>query len=292
MPGKNSILRPVALAVLLTIAGCGGPSTTQEPSILVGTISVGMADDAPGFALNAIRPTGMDVNVATAIGRELGLPIAPRPITSADREPALKRKTATLVIHTYSITADRNKNGIDFAGPYMVSTQALLVRDDNKKLGTVASLKDQTICTVQTTTGGEVVIPGAIMGKSATIQPTTRQCVEAVRGGDNAALFTDTLLLYGYVQANPGVFRIILPGVFGQKQYYGVGLLGNHHADCVRLNQAITKYLSTQWRTDLLSTLPEAAKDFPGGDQSAGDFESTFKPTSEDMERLSCQLRT
>ncbi|MFC4592426.1 transporter substrate-binding domain-containing protein [Sphaerisporangium corydalis] len=250
-----------------------------------------MADDAPGFALSAINPAGMDINVMNAIGRELKLPVAPRPITSADREPSLKRKTATLVIHTFSITADRNDNGIDFAGPYMVTTQALLVRSDNKEIDTADSLREKTICTVNTTTGGEVTIPGAVMGKAGTIQPTTRECVDAVLQKQNDALFTDTLLLYGYMNANPGKFKIVLPGAFGQKQYYGVGLLGKQRDDCQKINTAIRKYLQTQWRTDFLSTLPLAAENFPGNNHYTGDFESEFKPTDTDMERLSCRLQ-
>jgi glutamate transport system substrate-binding protein len=191
-----------------------------------------------------------------------------------------------LVIHTYSITSSRNQDGIDFAGPYMISTQALLVRADDKRIKTKDDLEGKSVCVVGTTTGASVNIPGA----SKAAQPTTKQCVDQLTEKNTDAVFTDTLLLYGYAHAYRDKLKVVLPGVFGENQYYGVGLFRGHKADCLKLNEIIREYLRTQWRQDFRATLPTAVAAFPGNDTNAGDFESQFKPTDNDMTRLSCKL--
>ncbi|MGW0802434.1 transporter substrate-binding domain-containing protein [Nonomuraea sp. NPDC002799] len=282
-------LRLTLCGGLVLVAGCGGPAPAPGPTVLEGTIVVGVPHDAPGFALGTINPTGMDINVMKAVEAKLGARLVSTPITSAARAPMLKGKRADLVIHTYSITQSRNDDGIDFAGPYMVSTQALLVRSDDKRFDGKDSLKGKTVCTVGTTTGARVVIPGAIMGTPGAMRQTTKECVEALLEKNTDAIFTDTLLLYGYAGAYAGKFSVILPGVFGENQYYGIGLLGPNKADCLKLNDIIQEYLRVQWRRDFESTLPAAARAFPGN-SDAGDYEGQFKPQATDMKLLSCKL--
>jgi glutamate transport system substrate-binding protein len=280
-------LLAVAGALALTGAGC---SPRPDPSILRGTIIVGVADDAPGFAESDINPSGFDIDLMNAVGAGLNTQVTHTPITSADRAAKLKTHQATIVIDTYSITGARNRDGIDFAGPYMVSTEALLVRGDDKRIAAKDSLRGKSVCTVGTTTGAGVTIPGAIMGTPGTTRPTTRACVDDLLKKNTDAVFTDSLLLYGYAHAYRGRLKVVLPGVFGENQYYGIGLLAHHRADCLKLNQVIKDYLRTQWRRDFQDTLPAAVAAAPGSDTSAGDFESVFKPTNTDMTRLSCKL--
>jgi glutamate transport system substrate-binding protein len=277
----------VSMAVasaLALLVGCS--PTPDDPSILSGTIIVGVANDAPGFAVGNTPPAGFDINLMNAIGHGLGKRVTPTLIKSADRAATLKTGNAMIVIHTYSITSSRNLDGIDFAGPYMISTQALLVRADDEQIKAKDDLKGKTVCVIGTTTGEKVNIPGAIKVG----QPTTKQCVDQLTEKNTDAVFTDTLLLYGYARAYRDKLKVALPGVFGENQYYGVGLFKDHKADCLKLNEIIREYLRTQWRQDFQATLPAAVAAFPGNDTNTGDFESQFKPTDNDMARLSCKL--
>ena len=268
---------------LLVLVGCG--STTPAPSILKGPIVVGVGDSAPGFALGDINPTGFDIDLMNAIGAGLHTPVANTPLTSADRAGKLKNGTATIVIATYAITTQRNQDGVDFAGPYMITPQALLVRAADTRITDKDSLVGKSVCTVRTTTNAAVTITGANM---ATHKPTTRECVDLLEQGGTDAVFSDTLILYGFTHAEPGKFKVVLSGAFGELQYYGVGLLGQHHADCLTLNSVISDYLRTQWRHDFIDTLPDAADAYRGG--MGGDFEGQFKPKDSDMATLSCKL--
>jgi glutamate transport system substrate-binding protein len=270
---------------LLFLVGCSCP--TPDASILKGPIVVGVVDFAPGFAVGSPNPAGFDIDLMNAIGAELHTPVANTPLTSASRAGKLKNGTATIVIATYSITTQRNQDGIDFAGPYMITPQALLVRADDTRINVnKESLAGKSVCTVSATTNENVTIPGASM---ATRKPTTKECIDLLRQGGTDAVFSDTLILYGYTHAYPGKFKVILSREFGEFQYYGIGLLGKHHEDCLKLNSVISEYLRKQWRHDFADTLPDAADAYRGGGTD-GDFESQFKPKDSDMTTLSCKL--
>jgi glutamate transport system substrate-binding protein len=103
-------------------------------------------------------------------------------------------------------------------------------------------------------------------------------------------VFASTLVLYGYTHADPGKFKVVLSGVFGELQYVGIGLLGHHHADCLKLNAVISDYLRTQWRHDFQTQFPDAVAAYPGNDTRGGDFESRFKPKDSDQTTRSCKL--
>ncbi|MGH3718956.1 MAG: transporter substrate-binding domain-containing protein [Pseudonocardiaceae bacterium] len=271
------------VGALVLLAGC---VSKPDPSILTGTIIVGVLEDSPGFAVGDLNPAGFDIDLMNAIGAGLRTPVTAKPFTVADRERMLDSRNVTIAIATYSITPSRNQRGIDFAGPYMVSPQALLVRADDTSITTKDSLLGKSVCTVAAATGADVTIPGANMTPK---DPTNRGCVDDLREHKTDAVFTDALILYGYTHANPGKFKVVLSGAFGELQYHGIGLLGNHHADCLRLNEVISDYLRTQWRHDFQAEFPDAVAAYPGSDTSVGDFESQFKPKSSDT-ALSCKL--
>jgi glutamate transport system substrate-binding protein len=275
------------MGALVLLAGCA-PEPESEPSILTGTVIVGVVDDAPGFAVGDLNPAGFDIDLMNAVGVGLRTPVTAKPLTVTDRESMLHSRNVTIVIATYSITTSRNQQGIDFAGPYLVGPQAVLVRADDTTITTNKdSLRGKSVCTVAAGTATGVIIPGANM----TTRPRTdRECVDGLRDHSTDAVLTDAIILYGYTRANPGKFKVVFPGVFGELQYYGIGLLGHHHADCLKLNAVISDYLRTQWRHDFQAELPDAVAAYSGSDTSGGDFESNFKPKVSDQAALSCKL--
>jgi glutamate transport system substrate-binding protein len=273
----------LAIAALLTVVGCSGP-TQSAPSLLAGTIVVGVVDDAPGFADGDHNTAGFDIDLMNWLHYDLHRQVTTTILTSQDRESYLLSRKADLVIATFSITEQRNEDGIDFAGPYLATPEALLVRNDEHL--TDNSIRGKSVCTVTTTTGAGVVIHGANM---STHEPTTQDCVELLREHQTDAVFNDAAILYGYEHAYPGL-KVIQSGTYGEQQYYGIGLLGGHHADCEKLDAAIAEYLRTQWRQDFLSNFPAAAAAYPGSNPAVGDYESVFKPKDTDSRSLSCQL--
>jgi glutamate transport system substrate-binding protein len=276
------------IGALIVLTGCApAPGlSTSDSSILRGPIVVGVLSDLPGFSVGSLNPAGFDIDLMNAIGAELNTPVTSKPFTFADRERMLNSGNVMLAIAAYSITPQRNQAGIDFAGPYMAAPMALLIRADDASITNKDSLKGKSVCVVAGTTSEGVNIPGANM---TTKDSTTEQCVESLNMHNTDAVLSDSLIFYGYTHANPGKFKVVLARAFGELQYLGIGMLGHHHAECLRLNTLIKDYLRRQWRHDFETEFPDAVAAYSGSNTSKGDFESQFKPKDSDME-MSCKL--
>ena len=140
--GTRKCLRPVSLrvagAVALAVAlpfaatACGGGGDDSD-SIVIGT-----KFDQPGLGMKNPDGTmsGFDVDVATYVAGELGYTpdqIEWKEAPSAQRETLIQNGQVKFIAATYSIT-DSRKEKVDFAGPYLVTGQSLLVRADNNDI--------------------------------------------------------------------------------------------------------------------------------------------------------------
>ena len=101
-----------------------------------GTIKVGIKFDQPGLGLK--KPDGFSPASTWTWRRTWPRSSATTPdqiewveTKSADRENALARGDVKFIAATYSIT-DERKEKVDFAGPYLLAHQDLLVKDDSK----------------------------------------------------------------------------------------------------------------------------------------------------------------
>jgi glutamate transport system substrate-binding protein len=274
-----------ALAIALVIVVTGPDPAPTNTTLMSDSITVGVVDDGPEFDFGDLNPSGFDIDVMKYVGTQLGRPVTPTILTSAQRGSYLQSHTAKLVIATYSITPDRNSQGIDFAGPYLVTPQALLVRaSDAASLSAPNGLKDQKVCTIRTTTASAVTIPQANMDSRA---DTTKGCVDQLDEGSATAVLTDELVLDGYADVSNGKYKVILSGVYGETQYYGIGLLGGQRTLCHQLDSVIISYLHDKWRRDFQDTLKGPAN---APLATIGDFEGKYKPKDSDITAYSCKL--
>src|SRR4030095_9191173 len=97
-----------------------------------GTITVGTKFDQPLFGLRNLKgvPEGFDVEIAKIITNALGIPdggVKFVETVSANREPFIQQGKVDIVVATYTIN-DKRKQVVDFAGPYYVAGQHLMVR--------------------------------------------------------------------------------------------------------------------------------------------------------------------
>ena len=124
--------QPWTVAEDVTIEG----SATFEAMQSAGQIVIGVKEDQPGLGyLDAAtgERTGFDVDIARWMAAELGFgedQIEFKAIPSANREQELVNGNIDMYVGTYSIT-DYRKEQIDFAGPYAITGQGLLVAADN-----------------------------------------------------------------------------------------------------------------------------------------------------------------
>ncbi len=191
-----------------------------------GTITVGTKFDQPGFGLANPQgvPEGFDVEVAKIIAGELG--IAPEEIewketVSANRESFIQNGDVDVVVATYTIN-DARKQLIDFAGPYYVAGQDIMVATGNPlAIEGPDDLAGKRVCSVEGSTPAQNIrdnYPEAQL----TLFDVYSKCADALRNGQVDAVTTDNVILTGLVQGGQGAFELV--GNPFTQEPYGIGL--------------------------------------------------------------------
>ncbi|WP_219943961.1 glutamate ABC transporter substrate-binding protein [Iamia sp. SCSIO 61187] len=193
-----------------------------------GSIKIGTKFDQPGLGavgLESEDPEGFDIEIGKLVAAELG--IAPGDIewvetVSANREAFIENGTVDIVIATYTIN-DERKEVVDFAGPYYVAGQDLLVGADDDSINGPDDLAGKRVCAASGSTPIE-----RIREEYPDAEPvefdTYTECVDQLQTGQVDAVSTDDIILAGYA-ADPnyeGEFRVV--GETFSEEPYGIGL--------------------------------------------------------------------
>ncbi|WP_369149604.1 bifunctional serine/threonine-protein kinase/glutamate ABC transporter substrate-binding protein [Streptomyces sp. R44] len=222
--GKNGD-RPSSAASTSTGTGTGtGTGTATKPG---SGLTVGIKFDQPGLGLK--RPdgtyTGLDVDVATYIAGALGYKpgdVTWKQVPGSLRESALARGDVDLVVATYAIN-DKRKKQVDFAGPYLVAHQDVLLPEDSP-VAKPADLNDRKVCAAAGTTSALTI--RTLIAPRARVQTydTYTQCIVAMNAGLVDAITTDDALLAGYAAQDGSQGGFKLAGFRLTEERYGVGL--------------------------------------------------------------------
>ncbi|MEO3925849.1 glutamate ABC transporter substrate-binding protein [Plantactinospora sp. CA-294935] len=235
-------------ALAFTVAACGGDDgdgagtgagsktfeagTTMERLNKAQKIIIGTKFDQPGFGLKGLdnKPAGFDVEIGKIIAGELG--IAEDKVEfiespSAVREEVLEQGKADIVVATYTIN-DKRKERIDFAGPYYVAGQHIMVRSDDSSITGPDSFKagDKKVCSVQGSTPADNIkkylANPASPGAQLVLFDGYQKCVDALTNKQVDAVTTDNVILLGYVAKSEGKFK--LAGEKFTEEPYGIGV--------------------------------------------------------------------
>jgi glutamate transport system substrate-binding protein len=244
---RMAALAAVAVLSLGVTAACGGDDsgsggggggdstksfeagTTMERLNKAQKITVGTKHDQPLFGLKGLdgKPAGFDVEIAKIIAEELGIPedkIEWVETPSTVREQVIEQGKVDIVVATYTIN-DKRKQVIDFAGPYYVAGQTILVKASDNSITGPDSFKDGTkkVCSVTNST------PAANIEKYLKDKATQlvlfdvySKCVDALKQGQVDAVTTDNVILTGFMSTNEGQFK--LAGDPFTEEPYGIGL--------------------------------------------------------------------
>lgn len=245
-----------ALALALAATGCGGG---DEGSALdhakEGKLTIGIKYDQPGLGLRTKDGsfTGFDVAVAEYVAGKLG--VQPDGITfkeapSAQRETLIENGQVDFIVATYSIN-DKRKEKVDFAGPYYVAGQSLLVRADNTDITGPESLTgNKKLCSVKGSTPAQNVKEKYANEVQLQEFDTYSLCVEALRNGAVDALTTDDIILAGFAAQAPGQLKVV--GDTFSTENYGIGLAKGDQETRDQINDAIEEMISSgAWETAL-----------------------------------------
>jgi glutamate transport system substrate-binding protein len=272
----------VAVGLTLSLAACGGgggeadvqvednpefeSGTTMAKLAEAGEITIGVKVDQPGIGFQepgADAPSGFDIEMGRILAAGLGIDeegIEWKETVSDNREPYLQKGTVDLVIASYSIT-DERRQVVGQAGPYYVTGQQLLVREEDKdKITTPEDTKGLKVCSVTGSTSLQRMVDE--FGADPVPFSTYSECVDQLENGTVDAVTTDGAILLGYAAENPDELEVVSEPF--SEERYGVGFKKGDTEMCEYITTTIQEAMDDgTWAEAFEATLGESGVETP-----------------------------
>lgn len=281
-PRNRLRLGAMFAALALAATACGGSdggddgatgSSDTKPSFAAGTtmakiqqkgtLTVGTKFDQPLYGEKTLSGDveGFDVEIARIVAAELGVKVSFVEAVSKNREPFIQNGNVDIVAATYTIT-DKRKLVVDFAGPYYVTGQSLMVRTDDDTIKSKDDLAGKKVCSVEGSTPAERIKTEAPKA-AITLFDTYGKCATALENKQVDAVTTDEAILLGLVSKKKDAYKVV--GETFSEEPYGIGLKKGDQAFRDFLNDTVEKiYKDGRWEAALNKTVGQVQDDLPG----------------------------
>jgi glutamate transport system substrate-binding protein len=260
-----------------TTDGDDGPPEFEDGTTMArlqeaGKITVGTKFDQPLFGLKdpvSGEVEGFDVEIAKLIAQRIfggSLEDAADKIefvetVSANREAFIEEAKVDIVVATYTIN-DARKQRIDFAGPYYVAGQDIMVKKGDTSIKSVQDLNGKKVCSVVGSTSIKNVQTQAPQADVSVSFDKYSLCAEALKDGRVQAVTTDDIILLGLIADDPDSFQLV--GDRFTEEPYGIGLKKGDDDFRTFINDVIEEiYESGEWEEAFDRTVGEAGEEAP-----------------------------
>ena len=258
--GRRAVALALAGLVMSILGACGSGAESPAPAPAPagsggGSLTIAVPVDEPGLGVRTGDTySGFEVDTATYVAAALGVPAANitwREARPTNREQLLTSGEVDLVFSTYSITEER-KQQVDFAGPYFLAHQDLLVRRNDEEVIGPENLNGRRLCSVPGTTSAQLLRDRYRNRITLQEYPQYSDCVAALAKGDVDAVSTDDVILAGYAAQPQYKGRLRVVGDGFSDETYGVGVRKGDAAMVDKVNQALTAYIDDgSWERSL-----------------------------------------
>ncbi|MFE0642651.1 glutamate ABC transporter substrate-binding protein [Streptomyces sp. NPDC058877] len=246
---RAAVAAAAAVVLSLTSAGfaSGAAGAVPRDHTDGDKITVGIKFDQPGLGLKTPDGTytGFDVDVATYVAKELGhdpSDIVWKEAKSADRETLLQRGDVDFIAASYSINDERAKK-VDFAGPYLLAHQDVLIRADDDSIKQPSDLNDKKLCSVTGSTSAQNVKTRLAPDAQLQEYGGYSECLTGLENGVIDAVTTDDSILAGYAAQDQFKGKFKLGGFEMSNENYGIGVQkGSELKD--KINAALEKMVA------------------------------------------------
>ena len=277
---RRRLFIPLLLAVALLGAACGddddeasttttaGETTTTValPKFDAGTTMATLQDKGKiviGTKYNQLgsglkNPTtgeleGFDIEIAKlmAIGiyggtlDDIGDKIEFKETVSGVREAVIQGGDVDMVVATYTINDNRKKQ-VDFAGPYVIDGQTVMVKSDNTTIKAIGDLNGKKVCSGTGSTTPDNLKNKQITPSELVLRATYPECADELRQGRVEAVVTDRGILLGLVDGSSRAFKLVDIDI--SEEPLGIGLKKGDDAFREFLNTRLEEiYKSGEW---------------------------------------------
>ncbi|MEU6092168.1 glutamate ABC transporter substrate-binding protein [Streptomyces sp. NPDC047085] len=244
---KVTAASAVVLALTVSATACGGDKKDDNSSSGGGKkITIGIKFDQPGIGQKTPQGySGFDVDVATYVAGKLGYKpdqIEWRESKSADRETMLQRGDVQFIAASYSITPERQQK-VDFAGPYLLAHQDVLIRADDSTIKSPSDLNSKKLCSVTGSTSAQNVKDKLAPKAQLQQYPAYSACLTGLQSKAIDALTTDDSILAGYASQSQFKGKFKLGGFKMTNENYGIGVKKGSDLKA-KINKALEEMVS------------------------------------------------
>jgi glutamate transport system substrate-binding protein len=282
---RRGVLLVLATSVLAACGSTSAPVYTTVAHPAKGKIVIGIDFTEPGLGYKSgNKYSGFDVDTARYVAHYLGYPeqrIVWKPVVPGDRERLLESHQVDLIFATYSITPARARL-VDFAGPYFIAHQGLLIRrnDDARAVGSVgalaghgamrpitglSTLDGKRLCSGIGTTSAQRILERYRAEKiTLRTDPDINDCVKALYNGQVDAVTTDDVILAGFAAHGKynGVLKVL--GTNFSNERYGVGIRKGDTKLVKQVNAALGSYIADgSWKRSLERNIAPSGYSLP-----------------------------
>ncbi|MDT0440583.1 MULTISPECIES: glutamate ABC transporter substrate-binding protein [Streptomyces] len=246
---KVTAASAAVLALSVAATACGsGDSDDKGSGSGSKKISIGIKFDQPGIGQKTPQGySGFDVDVATYVAKKLGYDagqIEWKESKSQDRETMLQRGDVDFIVASYSITPERAEK-VDFAGPYLLAHQDVLIAADDSSIKSAADLNGKKLCSVTGSTSAQNVKDKLAPKANLQKYPTYSACLTGLQNGAIEALTTDDSILAGYASQSQFKGKFKLAGLKMTNENYGIGVKKGSDLKA-KINTALEAMVSDQ----------------------------------------------
>jgi ABC-type amino acid transport substrate-binding protein len=205
---RNTFLLLLLVLGLLSLVSYGeGFAGTLQDVKARGKLIAGVKTDFPPFGFLDKKGVikGFDIDIAKALAKELfGNEKAVEfvPVTTENRIAFLTSKKIDVIVATLTITEERKKK-IDFSIPYFISGELILVQGDSK-ITKYQDLAGKKVATIRGSVG-DIAIRELVPTAERIKFERNFEALQALKERRVEAFVQDYVLLYNFVQKNPGL---------------------------------------------------------------------------------------
>lgn len=246
---KTRILTGLVLAVSAFLLTACGSSTKEDTSVKdiqkKGTITVAMNPDFAPFEFKTLvngkdTIVGSDVELAKAIGKELGVKVKFSSMSFNNVLASLQSGKADIAISGISATKERQKV-YDFSTSYYESKNVVIVKKDKLADYTkTTSLKDKSVAT-QKGTIQENIAKDQLKGAKVVSLVQNGEMINELKNGQVDAVVFEKPIAQAYVDKNSDLAISEIDLKSGDSDAYAVAMPKGSKALKAKIDKVITK---------------------------------------------------
>ncbi|MEV7654901.1 transporter substrate-binding domain-containing protein [Streptomyces anulatus] len=201
--------------------------------------------------------SAFNLDVVEGILKEVDTDLRPIRVDIQSSEQINSLQEGKVEVNAALAMTSQRMERLEFVGPIASGALGFMVRAGDESIKILADLKEKTVCAPGGSTGADIM-KGYPQAQLIALKDP-HSCIESLKKKNVDVVVGDTLPLSALALEDTEL-RIAPNVTIGAPSQYGIALPKGHNKDCVRLRDALVKYVdSGKWSKAFRDRLPNPA---------------------------------